>query len=298
MGYYPSMDWQPPLHPKQTAFLTLTYSDHFDYPLNLDQLWFWQIASHHSRSRLSSWPYRTGDYYHLKGRSKLVKIRTSREHISSLKLNKARHMGNILRFVPSVQAVFITGALAMHNSPQNDDVDIMLVVTPHSLWITRLLVVVLFTLLGFRRPPHLSEHSSPRVRDKICDNLYLDTDHLEISHLPYNQFPANYSTNLYLSHEILQAKCIFDRGGVHKNFLQSNSWVRKYLPVAYQETMKQLSETTNSYQLKAKSLSVLLFTFNFLLFTLQYLYMRSHLTREKIGLGYAFFHPNFPLQDV
>lgn len=169
----------------------------------------------------------------------------------------------------------------MNNCPRFDDIDIMIVTTPHTLWLIRLLVVCLLKVLHLRRPPHLSKHSSTRVNNKICDNLYLDFDHLAMK-------PCN--NELYLAHEVLQAKCLFDRGGVHRQFLLQNSWAKKYLPIAYSETLKQC----NHEAMKQFKTNISLFTINYLLFTIQYLYMRPRLTHEKVGLGYAFFHPESP----
>jgi len=182
----------------------------------------------------------------------------------------------------------------MHNSPPNDDIDIMLVVRPHTLWFTRIVITGFLIITGQRRPARLAEHSSPRVRDKICDNLYLDLNHLHINHLSINQSLINQSTNLFLAHEILQAKCIFDRGGVRRQFLLANSWTKKYLPIAYAETINKfknskIEKLNENWKLKIAKL--LLWSINLLLFIVQYLYMRHYLSREKIGLGSAFFHP-------
>jgi hypothetical protein len=286
------MVWPVSPRPSETVFTALKYSDHFDYPLSLHELWFWQPFTRFSPRLFSSWPYRKSEYYFLKNRSSIVGIRQSRTVSSQKKLLKAGMVSRILKIIPSVQAIFITGSLAMQNCPPDDDIDILLIVSPHTLWITRVLIVAILKALKWRRPPYLNFHSSPVVRDKICDNLYLDLNHLHIPHLPINQLLINQSANFYLAHEILQAKCIFDRGGIHHQFLTVNSWTAKYLPIAYREILKQIPQQTNGYKIKAKSIDFLLIVANFLLFTLQYLYMRPHLSSEKIALGYAFFHPN------
>jgi hypothetical protein len=296
MGYYPNMDWPPLLLPSQSTRLTLSYSDRFNFPLTLDELWYWQVFSTHSKTTLSRWSYRTDGYYHLKNRSSLTKIRTSRIRPSMQKLSKLINLKYLFKHVPTIRGVFVTGALSMQNSPPNDDIDIMLVVSPHTLWITRAIIVFLLLLSGHRRPPSITEHSSSLVKDKICDNLYLDLKHLHINHLPINSSPINQSTNLFLAHEILQARCIFDRRGVHKQFLLANSWVKKYLPVAYRESLKQSNNLTMKPLIDSnKSLFIgALYILNYSLFIIQYLYMRNRMTQEKIGLGYAFFHPKSP----
>jgi len=291
MRYYPSMDWLPRFQPNNSLISTLRYFDRFDYPLTLDEIWFWQPYTFYHKNLFMSWQSSYQGYFFLKHRSTLVGLRQSRLKISKNKLLLASSISRMLSIIPSIKAIFITGALAMNNSPKNDDIDIMLIVDPYTLWLTRAIVVLLLSAKGLRRPSHLPEHSSLLVKDKICDNLYLDLNHIHINHLPINESPINQSTNLYLAHEILQAKCIYDQGGVHYQLLSANSWIKKYLPVAYRETIKQIKPTSTSCQLQAKSLKLILFTVNCLLFTFQYIFMRPRLTGEKVGLGYAFFHP-------
>ncbi len=273
---------RPPRNPGKSVLDTLSYSDQFDYPLTLSEIWFWQISSAFPLNKLSSWPFVTAGLYHLNERSHLISIRKKRALYSQKKWQIAGTIASLLKKIPAIQAVFVTGGLSMNNCPEFDDIDIMLVTSPHTLWFTRPVVVMLLRLLKLRRDPYLPEHSSPRVSDKICDNLWLDQNHLSVS-----------VRNLYTAHEVLQAKCLFDRGDIHRQFLVQNSWTEKYLPVAYSQTLRQCDEPAVSDR-RSVVLNVFLFTINYFLFTVQYLHMRPRLTHEKVGLGYAFFHPDSP----
>ena len=114
------------------------------------------------------------------------------------------------------------------------------------------------------------------TNDRICDNLWLDTDHLHVT--PHD---------LYHAHEILQAKCLFDRGGIHHQFLTQNSWVKKYLPNAYLSLLKLPSP-----KLRRGIEGEVFWKFlNSIFFIIQYLYMKPKMTSEKVTLGSAFFHP-------
>lgn len=263
--------WQPILE-------TLAYFDKYDYPLTLSEIWFWQSGTNFSKASFLSFLGNKTPFFFLTGRKNIVNIRKKRSIYSQIKLNIAKNLIPRLTQFPFIKAVFITGALAMSNSPVDDDIDIMLITDKSCLWITRILVIFFLRLHGIRRDSHLPEHSSARVSDKICDNLWLDTQHLLFA-----------DQKLYVAHELLQAKCIYDSGGVYKKLIIENAWVEKYLPVAYRETLKTLSGFFPDQQP-----IFILWLINLLLFTIQYLYMRPHLTCEKIGLGYAFFHPASP----
>jgi hypothetical protein len=265
----------PPPLLNSTVDSVLAYFDHFDYSLSSRELWFWQPYTRFPSHFFSHQPT------FLPGRNTLPGLRHHRFLISISKWKKARKIAKILACMPTISAIFVTGALAMDNTPQYDDIDFMIITSPHTLWLTRIFVVFLLLLFHLRRSRH-------HICDKICDNLYLDEDHLSITH-----------HSLYTAHEILQAKCIFDRGDIHAKFISQNSWVKKYLPIAYRETTKQFS-SLGQLDLPAGKAGIrsirnlFSWSLNLLLFTVQYIYMRPRLTREKVGLGYAFFHPHQP----
>lgn len=256
------------------------YSKRYSYPLTSKELWYWQVGTSIPLPQVRSYASQISfDPF-------LLRLRRQRTYFSRTKWSIARHVAGKLARIPTIAAIYVTGALAMNNCPSDDDIDLMIITYPHCLWLTRLLVVTYLHLYSLRRSPSLPEHSSPRVADKICDNLYLDMDNLFIHP------DQNPHRNLYLAHEILQAKCLFDRFNVQKNFLSTNSWVKDYLPVAYASHNSYLINHKSSSSLWPLRLIVwLLRPINFICFLSQYIFMRSKITSEQIALGYAFFHP-------
>jgi hypothetical protein len=266
-------------HPPYPALSdTVSYFARYNYPLTPHELWFWQHGAKFSKFQITKLNAKWKTI-----NAKLWSVRKQRELFSQKKWQIARKVGKSLSRIPTIQAIFVTGALAMNNSPKHDDIDFMIITSPHSLWLTRALVYLYLDLiLHIRRPPSLPEHSSPRVSGKICDNLYLDTNNLAVQH--------SNTESMYLAHEVLQAKCIFDRGGIHHQFLTQNSWVKKYLPIAYKHQTSNLKhQKTISYLLSP--ISYLLWPISLMLFLMQYAYMLPKKTFERVGLGYAFFHP-------
>jgi len=263
------MDWQHKSRLRQIE--TLRYFDKYDYPLTKKEILFWTSPiTHPSIPSLKLREGKTrGELFFLSGREKIIKLRTQREKYSLLKWGKAYQYASQLVKIPFVLAIFVTGSLAMNNCKKNDDIDFMVITDPNTLWIVRFLANIMF--IKNRRYPHQKNAS-----DKICINLWLDSRNLKVE-----------SRSLYHAHEILQAKCIFDHGGIQYNFLKQNSWVKEYLPNAYKRTFENL---------KIKNLKLIenckLKIVNYILFVLQYLYMKSKMTTERVGLGFAFFHPN------
>jgi len=121
----------------------------------------------------------------------------------------------VLRLIPFIKMVAVTGNLAMRNANQEDDIDFLIITQRKRLWLSRFFAVVLLELLGKRRRPEEKE-----VKDKICLNMFLDEDHLEMSEKQQNLFSA---------HEILQLKSLYEKDDFYDKFLDQNRWVKKFL---------------------------------------------------------------------
>jgi len=249
---------------------TLAYADIFDYPLTRPEIYRWAIG----KFSTSSLPRQL--YFFLPHRQHLVAIRYRRHRASLVKLKLARKVGEWLKLIPTIKLVAVTGALAMNNSDQPDDIDLMIVTAPHTLWLTRPLVILFLEIFGLRRRP-TSRYNL--VANRFCLNLWLDTTSLSVPK-PYR--------NLYTAHEVSQVKPLWDRGDTYHQFLFANSWINHYLPNI---TLPKVKKLIPGYW----SLIGLL---NQLAFRLQLWYMRPHLTRERVSLHAAFFHPRDTAKQV
>lgn len=209
---------------------TLAYADVFDYPLNKDEIWRWLIAEKRSQ--------KTGDrkkftrslksildsdkihfirgFYCLKDREKIILLRKRKEQYSASKIKLAGKVAGILRLIPWVKLVGVTGALAMRNADKEDDIDLLIITTPNRLWLTRLLAVFLLELTGKRRRP-----DEEKVKDKICLNMFLDENHLA---LPQKE------RDLFSAHEVYQMEPFWQEERTYQRFLKANSWSQKFLP--------------------------------------------------------------------
>ena len=148
----------PQLKPFPSLLETLVYSDHFSFPLTPREIWFWQTGSPPLTPSLIShtkWAHQSQGYYFLPGHNHLVSTRRKRALYSQKKWLVAQKTTALLRRFPFISAVFVTGSLAMDNCPLNDDIDVMIITRPHSLWLTRLPVILLLKVTGLRRHPGL-----------------------------------------------------------------------------------------------------------------------------------------------
>lgn len=289
---------------------TLRYSDHFGFPLTVDEIYFRLVGEGSSRPLLirninkllkSNLIQKTDVYYHLPGRSSLVARRLKHAQLSPPQLTRARHLSSILYSVPSILAIYLTGSLAVCNSSAASDIDLMIITKNNRLWTTRLLLTLYTSLLGLRRTP-----TSTKNTGKLCLNLYLTP---KTYHLP----PSKQS--LYTAYELIQSIPLYDPHNTHSALLAANPWITNFLPnyplPAHQarerlrnasrhgvvwETNFPLPQTTPSF-IDFTTLRLYDYLEN-LLYHLQLAYMRPRLTRELITPDSAFFHPHDPSKKV
>ncbi len=254
---------------------TLAYSAFFNYPLTSNELHFWLITPKSvSLSELKK-------NLPQKALHSNIKLRRKKKLLTTQKLQANQKALNFLQSIPTIDLVALTGSLAMDNAKSGDDLDLMIVTKSHTLWLTRLFIIPLFRIFFKTRFP---QKQQPQNNDAICLNLWLDTQSLTVP--PSKQ-------NLYIAHEVLQIKPIFNRGTTYEHFILNNSWSSSYLANAYKSiTLKftPLPQDTNQdffLSVFIRLLSLL----NFLSFKLQYFYMKPKITREYVTLHSAYFHP-------
>jgi len=268
---------------------TLAYADLFNYPLNSEELYRFFISDHalspsvfnNALSRIYTNDKRidtNGKYFFLKGRREVVDIRKERERWSKEKIRIAHETAEKLKTIPTIKLIGVTGALAMENCDEDDDIDLLIVTARNSLWLTRFLIIALCPILGIKR----RKPNDKNVKDKICFNLFLDEDNLKIE-----------PESLFLAHEICQVRLLFNKDNIHERFLWENRWVRKFLPnVIGSSNLKSQITLRFAAKPQLKTKNFFLTILNLIAFHLQHLYMRPKMTVEKVTLHQAFFHPS------
>lgn len=255
---------------------TLVYHDLFNYPLTQEEIHKYLIGKKSSPpqvekelTKLKS-AARIGErqnYFFLKNRKSLTRIRAQRAKYSQKKLKKAAFFAGILKAIPTIRLIAVSGALAMQNSHKNDDIDLVIICERNTLWTTRFLANLL--LMPFKRYP-----KSSLVSDRACLNIFIDESDIKVT-----------PQNIYTAHEICQMKPIWGLRETYSRFIGVNKWIYQYLPNWTPET-KYSSSRLNMPLIPASwTLTEKLFK------KLQLSYMRSKITTERIGEHQLFFHP-------
>jgi len=278
---------------------TLKYSDHFGFPLTVSEIHQRLISqTTHSKEQVikslesmvkNNQIQRSGEYYFLPGKIKLVTARQNNLKSSKPQLARVKQLAHKLSQIPFVKAIYLTGSLAMNNSKTDSDIDFMIITKEGRLWTTRFILTLYTSLLGLRRTP-----GSRKNAGKLCLNLYLTPESYVL--------PAH-KQSLYTAYELIQAVPVYDPEGTRTALLAANPWIKKFLanfnlPSRFDQSERTLLKRNSRLQAEegpaAAGRRVLMGTIENLLFNLQYLYMRPKLTREYITINSAFFHPHDP----
>ena len=270
----------------QAVLKTLIYADLFDFPLKFEELVkFLIFSSRIDRSLVKKELSRVVNlrlvekkegFYFLRGRQGIVSLRQKREKWSIEKIKIARKITAILKSVPWIQAVLLTGALACRNCEQEDDIDCLIITSKERLWLTRFFTVLILEILGWRRRPQ-----EKKIRNKLCLNMFLSKDCLA---LPENE------RDLFTAHEVLQTQLLWQRNNSYLSFIKANRWVGNYLANAYSEILEK-EKKRGKIDSKKRNNSCFFDFLERLVFLFQTNYMKPRRTIEVVESSRALFHP-------
>ena len=180
---------------------TIIYYDGLNYPVTVFEVWKYLIRTDYyspildnekitlatvfksfQENKLGGFIEHYNGFYFLKGRKELVEKRIKNNKISTGKIKKLRRVVWLLRFMPFIQMIGVTGALAMKNARNQSDWDLLIVMKYGKIWTGRTLVTVFLQLLKKRR-------HGKKVADRTCLNFFLTDQSLEV--ITKDLFSAN-----------------------------------------------------------------------------------------------------------
>lgn len=209
---------------------TLTYYDIFDFPLKADEVLAYlvklekpldqkEISLENIKKALDQLVLdgrvgREESFYFIDDKNYLVPLRIKRQKISAKKWVKAKKAIRWLRFIPYVEAVFASGSLALSNCDELSDLDVLIVVKHGRIWLARLLITGMLSLIRSRR-----RYFDKVAPDKICPNHYITDKSLRI---PFG--------SIYNAQNYVNLKPILVRNPkTVEDFFNQNSWIGNYI---------------------------------------------------------------------
>lgn len=204
------------LTPLEAGILrTVAYADVFDFPLTASEIHRFLIevaatqtevnAALHDGRLIPAHLAQHGGYFMLPERESLIEVRARRERSAEALWPIAHKYGRIIAKLPFVRMVAITGALAVDNPKDADDIDYLIITEPGRLWLCRALVIGVVKLAQQRG-------------DVLCPNFFLSERALHIT----NQ-------DLFSAHELAQMVPIAG-DEPYQRMMKANRWMLDYLP--------------------------------------------------------------------
>lgn len=210
---------------------TVVYYDILDYPLTLFELWkylirtdyftdqsevkkitIFEITKELETGALVAYIHQKQGFYFLKGRSDLIQKRINNNKISKVKLKKLSRVVWIIKAIPFVRMVGVTGKLAMKNANLMSDWDLLIILKEGKIWTGRTLVTILMHLIGKRR-------HGKKIANRVCLNYFITDASMEI--ITKDLFSAN------------EYMFLFPLYGwkTYQRFQLKNKWIRNMKPL-------------------------------------------------------------------
>jgi len=149
--------------------------------------------------------------FFLKNRSNLVKLRIERQIIADKKWKKSKRIINFLQLIPYIRMVAVSGSLAMNNTREESDIDLLIVSKSGRIWTCRMFTTIFFHLIGQRRHGKLT-------KNRFCLNHYITTKSLKIPH-----------KSLYNAQTYAHLVPLYQKRGLYRKFQKANLWINEYL---------------------------------------------------------------------
>lgn len=266
----------------ETAILkTLAYSDIFNFPLTQEEIWEYLISDKEisrknfleSLNNLQGKSISKNDiYFCLSGNETIIPQRIKNSKEVSKKMKIAQKAASVISKIPTVLFIGLSGGLANSDVDESDDIDFFIITKKNKLFQTRFWILLFLEFLGVRR-----RRLDKNPKNKICVNLIIDESQLS--------FPE-YKQDIYIAHEIVKIKPLFEQHNTFSKFLQRNKWVKKYF------VNVEFSKKIKSEFLSSSRWNILnFFSFESIAKLLQVYYMKRHIRNETITATSLSFHP-------
>lgn len=115
-------------------------------------------------------------------------------------------------YIPTVRLIGISGSLSMLDADINDDIDLFVVTTQNTLWLSRFYILLVTRIMSV---------FGNKTAQRLCWNIFMEEKSLGLPETKRNEYTA---------HELIQLKIIYDRSHISEKLQKENEWVLKILP--------------------------------------------------------------------
>ena len=255
---------------------TLLYSYIFRYPLSYYQLLNFLIIEPQEEINTKSFEYELAklikkQYVIVENERcilpgvKYVDWSTAKKQAKTL-IKKNRGTFKILKNLPWIKFIGITGSGAAYNSDSESDLDIFIITQKNRVWLTRgfMAIILKFVLKNY-------------VSKGIDPNIFVDESTME---WPKDQ------QNLYVANEIIRMHPIYDKDNTYFRFLHQNKWIENHMG---NFKTHYIEDAENKVKNQGEHVLNILDTLSMLL---RRAYMHKKITTEKVKKHFIHFNKN------
>jgi len=134
------------------------------------------------------------------------------------KLHIARRASKILQLIPYVRMIALCNSVATGKPKEKSDIDFFVVAKNKHIFTVRYTAVFLLAIFGLKPIPQKG-----KIKDRVCVSLFLGSNALNLDRLNRNK-----SEESQRAFWILDTIPLFDEGHTYLDFVDKNSWVKKY----------------------------------------------------------------------
>jgi hypothetical protein len=217
----------------RAVLATFAWFDGFGWPLSAEEAWRWLVAH---AGEPNAFPQqvaeciaglvaegqlvREGDRHALAGSAAHFATRRAREPHAARKLRRARRFAKCAALLPFVTLVAAANSLGYGNADDESDIDLFVVTTPGTAWMTRGILAGALWALRLRPAPG-------RTRDALCLSFIVDEANLGMGRF------ALADGDPYLAWWCAALLPLVDKGVVATRFASANGWVVERIPEAF-----------------------------------------------------------------
>ncbi|MBI5412562.1 hypothetical protein HZA43_05350 [Candidatus Peregrinibacteria bacterium] len=163
---------------------TIAFFDLFDFPLTAEEVQRYlygygqPVHIKEIKGTLALMPSLESlkDYYFLKGRGELVRIREARQYRAQQYWDRVKFYGLHMRQIPFVRMIAVCNTLSYNNVTDESDIDLLVITEPGRLWTARLFLTLLLQFFGVRR------HGN-KIAERFCLSFFVTTQRLNFQPL-------------------------------------------------------------------------------------------------------------------
>lgn len=220
------------IYSRNSILATIIYYDIFDFPLTLLEISKYLISQKRFHLINDSPHINLSDirdeidklvsagfighkngFYFLSGREGLYDLRMKRDKIASQKWKKFLKIIKFLSLAPYLRGVFASGSMAINNTDDKSDFDVMIITKFRRLYTCRFFLWLISSILGARRKKN--EKVAP---NKLCFNHYITDDSLYIPHI-----------SIFNAQTYINLKPVMIDNELIDRFYLSNQWLDDFI---------------------------------------------------------------------